>query len=160
MSLLWLHIILESNVQLPYLIPSHAAVWRSISATSRVGSHTSLPLVVRRTRLTASISPWISISSHARQTVPLGHLMNFLKCILCLTCLMMEHWWTSTHFCRQQYTTLMWEKWRSHPEFETWEPDCLTSPYRSHSVSKRLKQCWPVSCVRNYIPAVSSWFHI
>uniref|UniRef100_G3PV48 Uncharacterized protein n=1 Tax=Gasterosteus aculeatus TaxID=69293 RepID=G3PV48_GASAC len=70
---------------------SHAAVWRSISATSRVGSRTSSLLGVRRARLTASTSPWISVSSHARQTAPSGHVMNFSKHILCLICLTMWH---------------------------------------------------------------------
>ncbi|XP_056451866.1 uncharacterized protein LOC130386969 isoform X3 [Gadus chalcogrammus] len=74
-----------------YFYPSHAAVWRSISATSRVDSHTSLQSGVRRARLTASTSPWINISSHARQSASSGHAMNFSKHILCLICLTMWH---------------------------------------------------------------------
>ncbi len=56
---------------------SHAAVWRSTSATTSVSIHSSLLLDVWKA--TASTSPWISISSHARQTASLEHLMNFLK---------------------------------------------------------------------------------
>ncbi|XP_077953082.1 uncharacterized protein LOC120811960 [Gasterosteus aculeatus] len=47
---------------------SHAAVWRSISATSRVGSRTSSLLGVRRARLTASTSPWISVSLEIKES--------------------------------------------------------------------------------------------
>ncbi|KAA8578678.1 hypothetical protein FQN60_000113 [Etheostoma spectabile] len=57
----------------------------------RVSSRTSSLLGDRRARSTGSTSPWISVSSHARQTAPLGHLMNFSKHILCLICLTMWH---------------------------------------------------------------------
>lgn len=56
------------------------------------------------------------------QATPSGHVMNFLKHILCLICLMMMDLSIYTHPCRQRCITLMWEKWRSHPEWKNWEP--------------------------------------
>ncbi|XP_059379083.1 uncharacterized protein LOC132154211 isoform X1 [Carassius carassius] len=70
---------------------SHAAVWRSPSTTSSISIPTSLLLDARKARLSASTSSWISISSHARQTAPLEHLMNFSRHILCSICPMMVH---------------------------------------------------------------------
>ncbi|XP_019201138.1 uncharacterized protein LOC100703724 isoform X1 [Oreochromis niloticus] len=63
----------------PYVNPSHAAVWKSISAINKVGNQTSSLSGIRRARLTPSTSPWISISFHARGATHLGHLMNFSK---------------------------------------------------------------------------------